>query len=145
MKASKAHIKDIIPHREPFIMIDKLTEADEEHFVSTFKITGDNIFTENEFLAEPALIENIAQTCAAGFGYLDSQSGDSGPKIGFIGAISRLEVFDLPQVNSSINTTVTVKHRFENIFMVEGVNRDENGKQLVSCNMKIVVTDEQPG
>ena len=40
-------------------------------------------------LTEPALIENIAQTCAAGFGYLGSQT-EGQPRIGYIGAISDL-------------------------------------------------------
>ena len=69
MEARKENIKFLIPHREPFIMIDNLTDVSPTKFESIFFVCSDNIFVRNEILQEPALIENIAQTCAAGFGF----------------------------------------------------------------------------
>lgn len=137
MKVGKENIKSFIPQREPFIMIDNLIEATSLNFESNFQITNENIFLKNEILQEPALIENIAQTCAAGFGFVQSQS-DGETRLGFIGAVSKLEVHSLPQVNSIINTYVTVTHQLENIFLVKGESFC-NKKKLLECEMKIVI------
>ena len=82
-------------------------------------------------------MENIAQTCAAAFGFLDRSSGAE-PKMGFIGAISKLEVFELPPIDSVITTTVIPTHQLGNIFLVKGLNSLE-GRKLLECEMKIVV------
>ena len=137
MKVSKENIKSFIPQRQPFIMIDNLLNASPTKFESDFEITSENIFLKNGILYEPALIENIAQTCAAGFGFVQSQF-DGKPRLGFIGAVSKLEVHSLPNVNSIINTHVEVIHQLENIFLVKGENFC-NGKKLIECEMKIVI------
>ena len=82
-------------------------------------------------------MENIAQTCAAGFGLLDHAEG-GGPKNGFIGAISKVEVYALPPVGATIKTSVTPLHQLGNIFLVKGLNSLE-GRKLLECEMKIVV------
>jgi len=119
-------------------MVDSLIEASESGFETTFSVSEENLFIEDDFLQEPALIENVAQTAAAGFGYLNSKL-DAEPKIGFIGAVSKLKVHSLPKVNSIINTTVTVLFRMENIFLVKGVNKVDD-IVLLECEMKIVIT-----
>ena len=119
-------------------MVDSLIDATEEGFETAYTVSENNIFIEGEYLQEPALIENIAQTVAAGFGYLNSQLNDE-PKLGFIGAISKLKVHSLPKINSIINTTVIVMFQMENIFLVKGINR-EGDRVLLECEMKIVVT-----
>lgn len=137
MLISKENIKTFIPQREPFIMIDGLISANEEGFKSTFEIQTDTIFLENGELSESALVENIAQTCAAGFGYLGSLNGEGEARIGFIGAVSRLEVIATSKEHDQIETTVTIMNSFENIHLIEGVATCK-GKELVKCQMKIV-------
>jgi predicted hotdog family 3-hydroxylacyl-ACP dehydratase len=131
------NIKTYIPQREPFIMIDGLVSANETEFKSSFDIQKGNIFLENGQLSESALVENIAQTCAAGFGYLGSLSGEGEARLGFIGAVSRLEVLAPSRENDRIETTVTILNSFENIHLIEGVAKCA-GKELVKCQMKIV-------
>ncbi|MDQ6477990.1 hypothetical protein [Dyadobacter sp. LHD-138] len=138
MIVTKEKIVDYIPHRSPFVMIDNLVSARADRFESDFFIEEDNVLVHSGFFEESGLIENIAQTCAAGFGYLDHQKGAE-PKIGFIGAISKLEVFELPLAHSKINTIVTPTHQLGNIFLVKGENYC-NGRKLLECEIKIVVT-----
>lgn len=138
MIAAETEITNLIPHRKPFVMIDTLISATPEVFESDFYIGHDNILVADGFFEASGLIENIAQTCAAGFGYLDSASG-AAPKIGFIGAVSKVEVFALPEVNNKINTIVTPTHQLGNIFLVKGENYC-NGCKLLECEIKIVVT-----
>ncbi len=137
MILTEENIQSIIPQRKPFVMVSNLLQASPEGFESDFFIYPDNIFIKNNILQEPALIENIAQTCAAGFGYLNSQQGGE-PKLGFIGSITKLKVHALPEMQKRINTKIVVTHQLANIFLVKGENFD-NGKKLVECDMKIVV------
>jgi len=138
MIITKEHIESVLPHRSPFIMIDNLIDASTVEFKTDFVVQPDNIFMKNDVLQEPALIENIAQTCAAGFGYLNSQS-DGNATLGFIGAVSKLELFNLPLVNSKITTKANVTYQFQNVFLVKGENYCEDVK-LLECEMKIVIT-----
>ncbi len=66
MLIDQAKIKTIIPQREPFIMIDGLLNVDNSGFNSTFKIVDTNCMLDGTIASEGALVENIAQTCAAG-------------------------------------------------------------------------------
>lgn len=139
MLFTKENITKIIPQQIPFVMVDNLVSADETGFKSTFKVEVSNLFIKDGKLQEAALIENIAQTVAAGFGYVDKQAGGK-PKIGFIGGISKLSVHALPALNNTIETTVTQLHQFENIYLIKGENFCD-GELLVTCEMKIVVQE----
>ena len=119
-------------------MIDSLLSANETTFESIFEINSDNLFIEGDLLSESALIENIAQTCAAGFGYVNSLKGETAGKLGFIGALSKLEVKNIAKSGDIISTTVNVLSTFDSIHLIEGI-ASSNGNELLSCQMKIVV------
>jgi len=138
MMVTKEQIAEIIPHRPPFVMIDNLIEVSENRFESDFFIKDDNVLVRSGYFEESGLIENIAQTCAAGFGYLDRDKQGE-PRIGFIGSVSKLELFELPLAESTIRTIVTPTHQLGNIFLVKGENYF-NGRKLLECEIKIVVT-----
>src|SRR5688500_4930876 len=99
MLAGKEHIIRYIPQRHPMVMIDDLLEASDTHAVTQLKINADNIFVEDHCLAEPGLVENIAQTAAAHVGYQCAQKQIPVP-IGYIAAVKNLEIVRLPELNS---------------------------------------------
>ena len=86
--------------------------------------------------SEAGLIENIAQTCACGFGYLDSLKGVAS-KIGYIGSVSKVKVYKLPQVETTIETEIEITYKLGNVFVIKGENFLE-GEKLLECEMKIV-------
>lgn len=138
MLVSQENIKNYIPQREPFIMIDALVDANEHGFKTAFTVTENNLFLQDNVLSESALVENIAQTCAAGFGYLNSLIEGAEPQLGFIGAVTHLEVMQNVQQNALIETEVKVLNTFENIHLVEGIARS-GGADLLKCQLKIVL------
>jgi 3-hydroxyacyl-[acyl-carrier-protein] dehydratase len=138
MLINKENITSIIPQRAPFVMIDSLLDANETGFNSNFEITSENLFLENGILSESSLIENIAQTCAAGFGYLNSLIEGGEPKLGFIGAVTQVQVENTAKLNDLIETSVEIVSTFDTIHLVEGVAKS-NGKILLTCQMKIVL------
>ncbi len=130
-------ITDLIPHRAPFLMVDKLTAASSEKFESNFLVKEGNVLIENGFFSANGLIENIAQTSAAGFGLTEKEEGKA-PKVGYIGSITKVEIFELPSIGQTVTTTVIPTHRLGNIIMVYGTSYvGEN--QLMTCEMKIVI------
>jgi predicted hotdog family 3-hydroxylacyl-ACP dehydratase len=138
MLIEKSNIKKYIPQREPFIMVDSLVSADETGFLSNFEVDSNNVLLDKEVLSESALAENIAQTCAAGFGYLASLEEEGEAKLGFIGAITKMEVIAEVGANTKVETRVNILNTFETIHLVEGV-ASANGKEIVKCQMKIVL------
>lgn len=138
MLINKENITSIIPQRAPFVMIDSLLTADEGGFKTEFKVAADNLFLENAILSESALIENIAQTCAAGFGYLNSLVEGGEPKLGFIGAVTQVQVEKPAKSDDLIETSVQILSTFDTIHLVEGVAKS-NGDVLLTCQMKIVL------
>lgn len=139
MIVAKEAITGYIPHREPFVMVDNLISATRERFESDFQITADNVLVQDGYFQETGLIEHIAQTCAASFGYLDASEGGE-PKVGFIGAVSKVVVTELPPVGATIRTVVTPLHQLGNIYLVKGES-SLDGRILLGCELKIVVSE----
>ncbi len=124
-----------IPQKPPIVMVEKLLECSEKGAVTQFTIRPDNIFVQDGQLAEPGLIENIAQTAAAQAGYISEKMGLA-PPIGFIAAIDNLEIAALPTVGQSITTTVEVKNQIFDVTIISG--RVACGDlTLARCEMKI--------
>ncbi len=136
MKINKEQIESYIPQRTPFIMIDHLVDAAPDRFETEFTILEDNIFLDEGILREFALIENIAQTSAVGLSYTNSLTANE-PVEGFIGAISKLKVYDLPKINDTIQTIVRPKAQLGNMFLLTAENF-VGGKKLLECEVKLV-------
>lgn len=128
---------DVLPQRPPFIMIDCLTYYDEVTTSTRFTVRQDNIFVSNNCMLVTGLIENVAQTCAARIGYFNLVSGLP-VKIGFIGAISNLNVIRTPQVNEVLDTTIRVKEEVFGMTLVEAETR-VGDEIIVTAEMKIAI------
>jgi|SRR6218665_1034931 len=110
-------IKNYLPHRAPFLMVDMIHKMDAETVETSFEIKPENIFIDNGFFVAAGLIENAAQTCSAivakGY-YVDENNVDKEAVdvIGFISAIKKLQVFSLPETGTKITTNATLISNF---------------------------------
>jgi len=141
MNIEEIDIKELIPQREPIVMVGKLLSATENSVTTALELSEDNIFCQNGFFQECGLIENIAQTAAALNGYAAFLQNDA-VKLGYIGAVKNLVVHALPAVNSEIETTVSLENRVLNVDIIKGVIK-QNGNVLAECEMKIFVEENQ--
>jgi 3-hydroxymyristoyl/3-hydroxydecanoyl-(acyl carrier protein) dehydratase len=119
MLASKNEILELIPQKPPMVMVDGLITCRVDKTVSQLQLNKTNIFCQSGFFQEAGIIENIAQTAALGMGFAARESG-ARPKTGFIGAIKRLTIFELPEDTDRIETTVTILHELLNATVIKG-------------------------
>jgi 3-hydroxymyristoyl/3-hydroxydecanoyl-(acyl carrier protein) dehydratase len=139
MIIDEINIKELIPQREPVVMVTKLLSATENSVTTALQLEEDNIFCQNGFFQECGLIENIAQTAAALNGYAALLQNQS-VKLGYIGAVKNLVVHALPAVNSVIETTVSLENRVLNVDIIKGIIK-QNDSVIAECEMKIFVEE----
>lgn len=110
-------ISDFLPHRKPFLMVDKVLELTDDYVATSFVIKESCILVEDQFFSEVGLIENAAQTCSAivGKSYFDDDDveGTGTSLIGFISAIKKIEVLENPKIKDEIHTKAQLKSRFD--------------------------------
>ncbi len=128
-----------IPQRAPFVMVDCLYDCEEKYVRTGFQPKAENIFSQNGFFTEPGLIENMAQTAAAGTGYFFKQQNKPIP-VGFIGAIKDFQLVKLPQVNELLITEISVVAEVMNASVIKAIISC-NGNEVAFCEMKIFLLD----
>lgn len=131
-------VKTLIPQQPPFVMIDRMVHFDKIFTRTEFLIRPDNLFVKDGALLEAGLIENIAQTCAARLGYINTAILGDSVRLGFIGAMKSLVIKKLPEIGSLLETSIEVVNE---VFSITLVNASTtcNGEVIVSCEMKISV------
>jgi len=116
-------------------MIDRIISSEGKTTVTGFMVKEENVFCSDGILREPGLIENIAQTAAAGAGIKQGDK-DEQPLVGFIGGIRYLTIHSLPRVGDELITKITVEHEVFDATVVNGRIYKED--QIVAeCELKI--------
>lgn len=126
-----------LPQRPPFVMIDTIVKADATVSVTNFTIPTTNLLVENGYFTESGLVENMAQTAAAG-NSLHAQQTDGAAPIGFIGALKNLQIHQLPLVGQTITTTVVYGMQVMNAQIVQATI-EQNGTIIATCELKIFI------
>jgi len=111
-----------------------------------FDIAPDCIFLQGGVLTETGLIENAAQSCAAivAQSYVHRNENDEvvGRAIGFISAIKKIEILDLPKVNERILTKGTLLSRYDDdnfsLCTMETATF-RNGELIVACTFNFLI------
>lgn len=136
---SSIPMSELLPQREPFVMVSRLVQFDPVVSTTQLDITSDNIFVEGGTLIAAGVIENIAQTCAARIGYINRQSSE-GVRLGFIGAIRNLNILRLPKVGETLSTTITVVEEVFGMTLVNAVVKVAD-EVIAQTEMKIALSD----
>ena len=132
-------LRELIPQRPPFVMIDKMLSFDMTVTVTQLEIRADNVFCKDGRLTAEGLMENIAQTCAARMGYINLNKNEA-VKIGVIGSVNNFEVIKTPKVGDVIVTSIEVIEEVFQITMAEAIVKCGN-EILAQANMKIALMD----
>ncbi len=147
----KINIYNFLPHRPPFLFLDKILTLNSEEVSVSFLIREDNLFVENNFFNEIGLVENAAQTCSSivGNSYFDDDdiNGEGAKLIGFISTIKKIITFSCPKVGSTIISSAKLTSRFDTESEVFGrysicaleCTIFEGETLLLSCEINLVI------
>ena len=133
-------VLQLLPQRPPFIMIDHLTHFDRIFTSTCFTVRPDNVFVEDGILNPCALVENIAQTCAARMGYVNQFINSDKVKLGFIGSVKHLVVARDVKVGETLHTTIEVVREVLQLTLVKATIKID-GEVVVEAEMKIAQSD----
>jgi predicted hotdog family 3-hydroxylacyl-ACP dehydratase len=131
---------DLIPQRIPFVFVDNLIYIDDKTSHGVFKIPAENIFVKSGFYSASGMVESMAQTAAAGTGYLCMKNHKKIP-LGYIGAVQKLEVYDWPPSNAEIRMEINLITNILQVSLVSGIVKYRE-KVMTSCEMKIFVNHQ---
>lgn len=110
-------VKELIPQKEPFIMVDELLTYTEDNLKSQFTVKSNNIFVENNYFLESGIIEHMAQSVALHTGYQFFLKNQPAP-MGYIGSIKNVIINRLPKTGESLETIVEIIQEFMGVTMV---------------------------
>lgn len=102
-------IMQLIPQREPILMVDELLRVDGEQASTCFTVSSQNIFLDDEGnLEESGIIEHIAQSASAFAGYKAIMAGAAEPPVGYIGEVKKFRCYHRPKVGNCLRTFITL-------------------------------------
>lgn len=137
MEYNAADILQYIPQRAPIVMVNNLLFTEGEITRTDFIVKADTIFVEDGFLNESGLLENIAQTAAAGAGYRAQKENRPVLK-GYIGAIKNVVIFFFPKIGDQIITEVKIENQVFDVTIITG-KIFCRGEVAAQCEMKIFI------
>ena len=136
-------IQDLLPQRPPILMVDRLLSADDKQAETELLVRADNIFVENGTLKAYAIIENMAQTCAAQLGYADVYvNGKKDVRIGYIGSVKRMQIDASPRVGESLRTRMEVVEDFGDLKLVTAESF-VNNHRIAVAELTIALSGER--
>ena len=133
-------VLELLPQRPPFVMIDKLLHFDEVVTTTCFEVRADNLFVEDSVLNSCALVENIAQTCAARMGYNNHFIYKENVKLGFIGSVRDLVILRDVKVGEVLTTSIEVMEEIMSLTLVRASVK-VGDETIVTAEMKIALSD----
>lgn len=116
MQAQSAH--NYIPQKEPFQFVDSIVSNEDGKTVCLYTVTNKCIMLEDSYLSESALLEVMAQTCAAGHGY-HAVMNNIPVANGYIGAIKKVHIESKPKVGDTIRCETNTLNQIGNASIVE--------------------------
>ncbi len=141
----KFEAKDFLPHREPFLMVEKIFDISEKTVITGFEVKSNNIFVNKDNkLSESGLIEHIAQSCSSIVGktYLDANAAMK--LIGFISTIKKAEILSLPGLGDFIKTEANLVSRMDtDDFSMCTIDSTSYvaGQEVAKCKLNLMIQE----
>ena len=115
-------IEELIPHRPPMVMVDRVVSVNGLDTKTAFTVTSDCLFVTNGALSEMGMLENLAQTSFIFLNYFfirpDEALWDkSKDNLGVISTILDLHVTSLPRVGQELHTHTHTELVFTSDFL----------------------------
>ncbi|MGM9758817.1 MAG: beta-hydroxyacyl-ACP dehydratase [Parabacteroides sp.] len=100
-------IEQLIPQRAPIRMVDRLLEVSEGKACCGLLVNWRNRFLELDgSMSAEGVIEHIAQSASALFGYEARQAGREAPPLAYIGEVRNFRCLRRPHAGEWLQTTI---------------------------------------
>ncbi|MCM1373044.1 MAG: pseudouridylate synthase [Bacteroides sp.] len=142
MDVTRIDIHELLPQREPFVMVGSLVSFDMQRIVTATVVSEANLFVDAGLFAPAGLIENMAQTCAARIGYVNKYILHKSVRIGFIGAIRSFRLYRLPAIGETLETTVDTLEEVFGLTLVRATIRV--GTEIIAEGEMKIAENEEP-
>lgn len=115
-------IKQLIPQRDPFMMVDEFEQQDENTAQTVLTVSRGNYFLLPDSMMSPTgLIEHIAQSCSA-LAASRKEHTDTVP-VGMIAEVKNFCCHRRPQLNEQLTTTVMFGFSFGSMTLAHGISK----------------------
>ena len=142
MEIDKIDIHELLPQREPFVMVGRMVYFDMGRCATRTRIAPGNLFVEKGRFTASGIIENIAQTCAARIGYINKYILKKGIQLGFIGAIRNMNLYRSPEAGEEIETEIVTSEEVLGMTLVSAkVTAGE--ETIAEAEIKIALSDKE--
>lgn len=142
MEIDKIDIHELLPQREPFVMVGRMVYFDMGRCATRTRIAPGNLFVEKGRFTASGIIENIAQTCAARIGYINKYILKKGIQLGFIGAIRNMNLYRSPEAGEEIETEIVTIEEVIGMTLVSAkVTAGE--ETIAEAEIKIALSDKE--
>ncbi|NTU59445.1 MAG: 3-hydroxyacyl-ACP dehydratase [Deltaproteobacteria bacterium] len=134
---------DLIPQREPMRFVDRLVSYRDREAETEALVAPDNPMLDAQGRLEgPALLELLAQACAASRGYEDAVGGGS-VKVGFLVGSRRFRATGTARAGDRLVIHTKTVGAFEGFSIVDGEIR-RGGETIATGTLKLWVADGPP-
>lgn len=135
-------IKQLIPQREPILMVDELLGVEGEQASACLTVRPGNIFLADDgTMEESGVIEHIAQSASAFAGYKAIEAGATEPPVGYIGEVKKFRSYRRPRVGERLVTTISLGPEVNGVTLLSAHTCVEEEK-VAETQMKIFVAPD---
>ncbi|MGK6351645.1 hypothetical protein [Parapedobacter sp. DT-150] len=141
------NIEELIPHRPPLIMVDRVISVDGLETLTSFLVKPACLFVSENTLSEMGMLENLAQTSFIFLNYFFIRPNETlwdknKNNLGVISTILDLEVSACPRVGDLLMTSTHTELVFTSDFLkicnIEG-RVSVNGETALTATMKMLL------
>jgi len=149
--ASFPDIEELIPHRPPMVMVDRVITVDGFKTETCFEVKPDCLFVQEGVLSEMGMLENLAQTSFIFLNYFFIKPNEvlwdkEKDNLGVISTILELEVQHLPRIGDHLLTCTHTELVFTSDFLkicnIQGWV-SANGETALQATMKMLLQTEE--
>ncbi|MDR0700613.1 MAG: hydroxymyristoyl-ACP dehydratase [Tannerella sp.] len=137
IKEGSVKIKELIPQREPIIMLDAFYGATESEADTGLVVSNDNLFCNDGIFMEPGLVEHIAQSASAFAGYKAKAANKPAP-VGYIAEVKGFRIHFLPHAGDCLRTHIRIISEVLGVSLLTAETKVEE-EVVARCQMKIFI------
>ncbi|MDR1380200.1 MAG: beta-hydroxyacyl-ACP dehydratase [Tannerella sp.] len=130
-------IKELIPQREPAILVDAFYGATESEADTGLVVSDDTMFCSRGCLEEPGLVEHVAQSASAFAGYRAKIENRPAP-VGFLAEVRKFRIHFLPHVGDRLCTHIHVVSEALGVSLLTAETK-VNGEVAACGQLKIYI------